>query len=162
MTLDQQKEIEKRYRNGEPLIYSEKGVCDWFYWNRSYDECSGFKFDWDTFDYKIIKEEETVCFKHAFLVEIPQLKDKGKEVSMDNVRNHNVGKSDYAKLKLQPWDVWTAWHLNPWDADIVKRIARTKEEPGMTSMEARRMDYEKIIHDAQECIRQIDAGTYWR
>lgn len=79
-----------------------------------------------------------------------------------DVRSHNVGNSDYAKLGLQPWDVWIAWHLNPWDADIVKRVARTKEEPGMTPMEARRMDYEKIIHDAQECIRQIDAGTYWR
>lgn len=81
---------------------------------------------------------------------------------MDNVRDHNVGNSNYSTLKIQPWDVWIAWHLNPWDADIVKRIARTKEEASMSPLEARKMDYQKIIHDAQECIRQIDEGIYQR
>ncbi|MCQ2081700.1 MAG: hypothetical protein MJZ11_08570 [Lachnospiraceae bacterium] len=165
MTLEeyrnQQKEVEERYRNGEPLIYSDLGALDWIYWDMPREHCQEFKFDWDKFKYKIITKEEIPRYK-SYTSLITVKVDKDKEVSMDNVRNHNVGNSDYAKMKLQPWDVWTAWHLNPWDADIVKRIARTKEEPGMTPMEARRMDYEKIIHDAQECIRQIDTGTYWR
>ena len=40
--------------------------------------------------------------------------------------------------------------LNPWDADIVKRVLRTKKTDG------RRLDYEKIIHICKERIRQID------
>lgn len=68
---------------------------------------------------------------------------------MKNVRDYNVGRSDYAKHKIQPWDIWKEYNLNPWDADIVKRVLRTKEG------ESRRLDYEKIIHICQERIRQI-------
>ena len=75
-----------------------------------------------------------------------------------DVRNHNVGKSDYAKHKIQPWDIWIEYKLNPFDADIIKRILRTKDEPGMSKQESRKLDYEKIIHICQERIRQIDSG----
>ena len=64
-------------------------------------------------------------------------------------RNYNVGKSDYAKHKIQPWDIWKEYDLNPWDADIVKRVLRTKEG------EERGLDYEKIIHICKERIRQL-------
>lgn len=70
---------------------------------------------------------------------------------MKNVRDYNVGKSDYAKHTIQPWDIWKEYNLNPWDADIVKRVLRTKEG------ESRRLDYEKIMHICSERIRQIDA-----
>lgn len=68
-------------------------------------------------------------------------------------RNYNVGKSDYAKHKIQPWDIWKEYNLNPWDADIVKRVLRTKEG------EERSLDYEKIIHICKERIRQISEET---
>lgn len=64
-------------------------------------------------------------------------------------RDHNVGESDYAKRKIQPWDIWLEYDLNPWDADIVKRVLRNK--PGQ-----RRLDYEKIKHICDERIRQLD------
>lgn len=70
---------------------------------------------------------------------------------MKNVRDYNVGKSDYAKHKIQPWDIILEYSLNYWDGDIVKRVLRTKEG------ESRRLDYEKIIHICSERIRQIDA-----
>ena len=70
----------------------------------------------------------------------------------NNVRDHNVGNSDYSKHKIQPWDIWMEFNLNPWDADIVKRILRTKKG------DTRKMDYEKIIHICQERIRQIESG----
>lgn len=73
-----------------------------------------------------------------------------------DVRSHNVGSSDYAQHKIQPWDIWLEYGLNPWEADIVKRTLRTKEG------QSRREDFEKVIHIAQECIRQIDAGEYRR
>lgn len=63
-------------------------------------------------------------------------------------RNHNIGESDYAKHKIQPWDIWLEYNLNPWDADIIKRVLRNK--PGQ-----RRLDYEKIKHICDERIRQL-------
>lgn len=74
----------------------------------------------------------------------------------ENIRSYNVGNSDYSKHKIQPWDIWREYNLNPWDADIVKRILREKEEPGMSKEDARIMDYEKIIHICKERIRQIE------
>ena len=67
-----------------------------------------------------------------------------------NTRNNNVGKSDYSKHIIQPWSIWIAYNLNPWDADIIKRVLRTKEDT------PRKEDYEKIIHICQERIRQIN------
>ena len=63
-------------------------------------------------------------------------------------REYNHGNSDYAEHKIQPWDIWLEYNLNPWDADIIKRILRDKGE--------RRLDYEKIKHICDERIRQID------
>lgn len=79
----------------------------------------------------------------------------------DSVRNHNVGNSDYAKHKIQPWDIWIEFQLNPFDADLAKRTLRTKAEGGMTKSEARKLDYEKIVHIASERIRQIRTGVTW-
>lgn len=67
----------------------------------------------------------------------------------ENVRNYNVGKSDYAKHAIQPWDIWKEYNLNPWDADIVKRVLRSKEG------EARTLDYEKIIHICKYRIAEL-------
>ena len=53
----------------------------------------------------------------------------------NEVRSGNVGKSDYSKNFIQPWTIWLSHHLNPWDADIVKRVLRTKEG------DSRAMDY---------------------
>lgn len=72
------------------------------------------------------------------------------KTSLIDCRSTNVGKSNYAEHLIQPWSVWQDWNLNPWDADIVKRVLRTKEG------EERKMDYEKIIHICKERIRQIE------
>lgn len=70
--------------------------------------------------------------------------------SENNVRDHNVGLSDYSKHIIQPWSIWIDYNLNPWDADIIKRVLRTKVNT------SRKEDYEKIIHICQERIRQIE------
>ena len=72
-----------------------------------------------------------------------------------NVRTDNVGESNYSEAVIQPWSVWQDWKLNPWDADIVKRIYRTKKQQGKTEEESRIEDYQKIIHICQERIRQL-------
>lgn len=82
----------------------------------------------------------------------------------DEVRRSNIGNSDYSKKVIQPWSIWMDYNLNPWDADIVKRILRTKQEYGLSEKESRIMDYEKIIHICQERLRQLqnepDVGFY--
>lgn len=80
------------------------------------------------------------------------------KVDIPDTLSHNVGKSDYSKYSIQPWSIWLEYELNPWDADIVKRVLRKKEEAGMTKAEARILDYEKIIHVSQERIRQLKLG----
>ena len=72
------------------------------------------------------------------------------------VREGNVGASNYAQLIIQPWAIWQDYNLNPWDADIVKRILRTKKEPGLSDVESRMLDYRKIIHICQERLRQLE------
>lgn len=69
----------------------------------------------------------------------------------NNVRDHNVGASDYSRHLIQPWSIWLDYALSPFDADIIKRVLRDK------TGEDRRTEYEKIIHICQERIRQIDA-----
>lgn len=71
----------------------------------------------------------------------------------ENIRSYNVGESDYAKHKIQPWDIWIEYKLNPFDADIVKRVLRHKKT------DSRKMDYEKIIHICKERIRQLEIGN---
>lgn len=73
-----------------------------------------------------------------------------KQSNNEDVRAYNVGNSDYAKYKIQVWDIWKEYNLNPFDADIVKRVLRNK------TGESRKMDYEKIIHVCKERIRQLD------
>ena len=68
-------------------------------------------------------------------------------------RSYNIGNSDYSKHIIQPWAIWIDYKLNPFDADIVKRVLRTKEG------ESRIMDYEKIIHVCKERIRQLKNGN---
>ena len=67
-----------------------------------------------------------------------------------DVRSFNIGNSNYSKHLIQPWSIWIDWNLNAFDADIVKRVLRTKEG------ESRIQDYEKIIHICKERIRQLN------
>lgn len=82
-------------------------------------------------------------------------------LGVSDVRSFNIGNSDYAEHKIQPWDVWIAYRMNPFHADMVKRLLRTKAEGGMSLLEARRLDYEKIKHIAMECKRQNEEGIVW-
>lgn len=68
----------------------------------------------------------------------------------NEVRSKNIGASNYSEHTIQPYSIWLDWELNPWDADILKRVLRTKEG------DSRKLDYEKIIHICQERIRQLE------
>lgn len=67
-----------------------------------------------------------------------------------DVREFNVGASNYSEHIIQPWSIWLDYpELTDWDHDIVKRVLRTKKG------EPRIKEYEKIIHDCNERIRQL-------
>lgn len=75
---------------------------------------------------------------------------------VDNpVRYYNIGTSDYSKHVIQPWAIWLDYNLDPWDADIIKRVLRVKIEQGLSNIESRILDYQKIIHISKEKIRQL-------
>lgn len=75
----------------------------------------------------------------------------------NDTRNHNVGKSNYSTKLIQPWTVWRAYpKLTSFDHDIIKRVLRIKDG------DTRRMDYEKIIHICEECIRGIDVQEKYK
>ena len=77
-------------------------------------------------------------------------------VLADSDRDYNIGASNYSKHVIQPWSIWLDYNLDPWDADIIKRVLRTKIEPGMSATESRILDYKKIIHICNERIRQLE------
>ena len=68
----------------------------------------------------------------------------------NDIRSFNIGASDYSKHTIQPWSIWIDYDLNAFDADIVKRVLRTKDG------EPRSKDYEKIIHICKERLRQLE------
>lgn len=70
-------------------------------------------------------------------------------IESESVRNDNVGESDYSKHTIQPWSIWLDYDLNAFDADIIKRVLRTKDG------ESEITKYLKIIHICKERIRQI-------
>ena len=83
-------------------------------------------------------------------VQIARLKQLGViTTTLDGTRSHNIGGSNYSKHLLQPWAIWEDHNLNPWDADIIKRILRSKVG------DSRKLDYKKVIHICQERIRQL-------
>lgn len=71
----------------------------------------------------------------------------------EECNSYNIGNSDYSKHAITPWMIWKEYNLNPWDADIIKRVLRIKEGT------PRKEDYEKIIHICLERIRQINQSN---
>ena len=107
-----------------------------------------------------MSEEELIRLAKLNKEELEHLVDLGiLKTSEKSCQDYHIGKSDYSTHVIQPWNIWLEYNLNPWDADIVKRILRTKEETGKSKEEARIMDYEKIIHICKERIRQLSKET---
>ena len=75
-----------------------------------------------------------------------------KRKELTGINRKNIGNSNYSDYKIQPWAIWAEYKLNPWDADVIKRILRYKKG------DSRKLDYEKIIHICEERIRQINEG----
>ena len=64
-----------------------------------------------------------------------------EEKKVKDSQSYNIGESNYATKRIQPWDIWEEYKLDPWRADIIKRVLRTKEGHGD-------LDLKKIVHIA--------------
>ena len=73
----------------------------------------------------------------------------------NDVRKNNVGKSNYSKFLQQPWSIIQEYNLGYLDGDTIKRTLRTKQEAGMTMIESKIMDAQKIIHIQKEKLRRL-------
>jgi len=82
-------------------------------------------------------------------------------IDNDNaVSDYNVGKSNYAKHKIQPWEIWTEYKLDPFRADLIKRTLRTKEEEGMSLRETKIQDLEKMQHIIDKMLDLYKTNTF--
>ena len=77
----------------------------------------------------------------------------------EDIMSFNIGESNYSTKKIQPWHIWEEYNLNPWDADIIKRVLRTKKQSGKTKLASRIEDYQKIIHDCQYRIKRLEESN---
>lgn len=65
--------------------------------------------------------------------------------------NHQpqVGGDHYRKYgaDLQVWDLWLRWKLNPFQAIIIKHVARYRDKLGMTDLLKARQYLDKLIEE---------------
>jgi len=72
----------------------------------------------------------------------------------------NVGASDYCVLPIQPWEIWVALELDPFRADLVKRLLRKKAEGGMSLKESRILDLKKMQHIITHMLRLYETNNF--
>jgi Protein of unknwon function (DUF3310) len=54
---------------------------------------------------------------------------------------------------VQPWDVWSLWQLDPFQASVVKYIVRWKDKNGL-------LDLDKVEHYLAKYREEIAKGRY--
>ena len=42
--------------------------------------------------------------------------------------SYQVGGNHYVKRKIQPWEIWKAYEMNPWEANALKYLLRHKDK----------------------------------
>lgn len=51
-----------------------------------------------------------------------------------SVKSAQIGGDHYQKSELQPWDIFLAWGLDPWAANVVKYILRFPHKNGLEDL----------------------------
>jgi hypothetical protein len=54
---------------------------------------------------------------------------------ISTVKSEQVGGDHYQKSELQPWDIFLAWGLDPWAANVVKYILRFPHKNGLEDLQ---------------------------
>ena len=56
------------------------------------------------------------------------------EDEVAHVKSKQVGGDHYQKGGMQPWDIFLAWDLDPWTANVVKYILRYPHKNGIEDL----------------------------
>ena len=70
-------------------------------------------------------------------------------------RHYHVGDSNYSTMPIQPWDIWEKTLMDPFRADILKRVMRTKSSDSPVS------DMQKIKHICDKIIELYETTDYY-
>ena len=66
------------------------------------------------------------------------------------VKSEQVGGDHYQKAALQPWDIFLAWGLDPWAANVVKYILRFPHKNGLEDLQKAKHYVEFLIQHYEE------------
>ena len=66
------------------------------------------------------------------------------------VKSKQIGGDHYQKGTLQPWDIFLAWGLDPWAANVVKYILRFPHKGGMEDLRKAKHYIEFLISHYDE------------
>lgn len=77
------------------------------------------------------------------------VKDEEVESTGKSVMDQQVG-GDHYKKAIQPWDIFLAWGLDPWSANVVKYILRFPHKNGKEDLEKAKHYVEYLIDNYDE------------
>jgi hypothetical protein len=72
------------------------------------------------------------------------------EDEVKHVKSQQVGGSHYQNGALQPWDIFLAWKLDPWAANVVKYILRFPFKNGIEDLRKARHYIDFLISHYDE------------
>lgn len=75
------------------------------------------------------------------------VEEKPQETS---VKSKQVGGDHYQKGVMQPWDIFLAWGLDPWAANVVKYILRFPHKNGLEDLQKAKHYVEFLIQHYDE------------
>ena len=72
------------------------------------------------------------------------------ESQENSVKSAQVGGDHYQKAALQPWDIFLAWGLDPWAANVVKYILRFPHKNGLEDLQKAKHYVDFLIENYDE------------
>lgn len=76
------------------------------------------------------------------------LAEKAKREGMEDagdVMAKQIGGNHYKRTKIQPWDIYSDYKLDPWSANVVKYILRFPHKAGVQDLEKAKHYIEYLI-----------------
>ena len=68
----------------------------------------------------------------------------------NSVKSAQIGGDHYQKAALQPWDIFLAWGLDPWAANVVKYILRFPHKNGLEDLKKAKHYVDFLIENYDE------------
>jgi hypothetical protein len=95
-----------------------------------------------------VKRKEAVLAEPCTLKDM--LADKAKREGMEDAGDamaKQVGGNHYKRTKIQPWEIYSDYKLDPWSANVVKYILRFPYKAGVQDLEKAKHYIEYLIQN---------------